>query len=144
MIVLFKNVRFAFRLFRHAVVAFALLAAAYNGVPHAVAGTYEPFNQTAFSEKVAKGSPVIIHTHEDWCVTCVMQERALKDLLQQPEYLGITIYQVNMSQDRDAALSFGLSQRSTLVAFRNGTETGRLFAETRERKVRELLNTIMW
>ena len=144
MMVLFKNVSFALRPVRHALIALALLAIAYNGVPHAVAGTYEPFNQTAFSEKVAKGSPVIIHTHEDWCVTCVMQERILKDLLQQPKYLGITIYQVSMSQNRDAALSFGLSQRSTLVAFRDGAETGRLFAETRERKVRELLDTVMW
>ena len=144
MTALFESLLFPLQPVRHAAVAIAILAAAFTGMSPAIAGTYEPFNQAAFSEKVAKGSPVVIHTHESWCVTCVMQERVLKELLTQPEYLGITVYQVNMTHDRDLLLAVGLSQRSTLVAFRNGTEAGRLNGEVRERKISTLLDTIMW
>ena len=54
---LFESLLFPLQPVRHAAVAIAILAAAFTGMPPAIAGTYEPFNQAAFTPMNPGASP---------------------------------------------------------------------------------------
>lgn len=108
------------------------------------AGSYQPYSEAGFQKKIASGAPVMVHTHESWCVTCRLQERTLKTLLTEPEYQGITVYMMSVNSDPKLAAKLGVTRRSTIVAYRNGQEQGRLQNVNRENDIRPFLDRIRW
>jgi thioredoxin-like negative regulator of GroEL len=99
----------------------------------------EPFTQARLDALNQAGQPVLVVIHADWCSTCKTQERVLQELLPQPEFKRVKMLRVDFDQQRDVVQSFGVQYQSTLIAFKNGREVGRMTAEMSPVKIAELL-----
>lgn len=100
---------------------------------------WEPFTQAKLDALNQSGQPVLVAIHADWCSTCRIQERVLQELLPQPEFKRIKLLRLDFDQQRDLAHSFGVQYQSTLMAFKNGREVGRMTAEMSPVRIEELL-----
>jgi len=63
----------------------------------------------------------------------------LQELLPQPEFKRIKLLRMDFDQQRDLVHSFGVQYQSTLIAFKNGREAGRMTAEMSPVLIAELL-----
>lgn len=99
----------------------------------------EPFTQAKLDALNQSGQPVLVAIHADWCSTCKTQERVLQELLPQAEFKQITLLRMDFDQQRELVRAFGVEYQSTLIAFRNGHEVGRMTAEMSEARIAELL-----
>lgn len=99
----------------------------------------EPFTQAKLDALNQSGQPVLVAIHADWCSTCRTQERVLQELLPQAEFKRIKMLRMDFDQQGDLVHSFGVQYQSTLIAFKNGREVGRMTAEMSPVRIEELL-----
>jgi thioredoxin 1 len=99
----------------------------------------EPFTQARLDALNQAGQPVLVAVHADWCSTCKTQERILQELLQQPEFKQIKLLRMDFDKQRESVRSFGVQYQSTLIAFKDGHEVGRMTAEMSQVRIAELL-----
>ena len=100
---------------------------------------WEPFTQAKLDALNQSGQPVLVAIHADWCSTCRTQERVLQELLPQPEFKRIKVLRMDFDQQRDLVHSFGVQYQSTLIAFKDGREVGRMTTEMSPVRIAELL-----
>ena len=113
--------------------AMLMLATAAGAVERA------PFDRAAFDAAVAAGGPVLVDVYAPWCTTCRAQSKALDALFAGPEYAAYQVFVVDYDSEKDVMRSFGTSQRSTLIVFSGGRETGRLIGDTQRDTIEALL-----
>lgn len=93
------------------------------------------------------GETVFLDFKASWCTTCAAQERVLDKLKAENESYEHVITFVNVDWDTYGksrfAQSLKIPRRSTLVVLKGNAEIGRLVAETREDKIRELLDAAL-
>ena len=82
-----------------------------------------------------------------WCTTCAAQERVLDKLkAENPSYEHVITF-VNVDWDTYRKAQFTqrlrIPRRSTLVVLKGDAEIGRLVADTREEKIKELLDAAL-
>lgn len=98
-------------------------------------------------ERLAAGETVFLDFKASWCTTCAAQERVLDALkAENPAYdQVITFVNVDWDTYRKAAFTQRLQipRRSTLVVLKGDAEIGRLVAETREEKIKALLDAAL-
>src|ERR1700719_2592111 len=82
-----------------------------------------PFNRAQFDAARAAGKPVAVVFHADWCPTCRAQAPVLKQLMQSPEFKGVTLFVANFDTEKAFKQSLAVTQQSTIVVFKNGKET---------------------
>jgi peptide-methionine (R)-S-oxide reductase len=101
------------------------------GLAASAAQAYPAYDKSA-EEAIKRGDKVLLHFHAEWCPTCKRQEKVLQGLEKDPLLKSVRLYKVDY--DKEDALKERLKVRSqsTLVAFRNGKETGRLLSKTSE------------
>ncbi len=63
----------------------------------------------------------------------------LEGLFASPEYAGFKVFVVDYDSEKDIMRSFGVQQRSTLIAFSGGAEVGRIIGDTRPAAIQALL-----
>ena len=97
------------------------------------------FDRAAFEAALAAGGPVLIDVYASWCPTCRRQEAIVLDLVADPKYAGFKIFVIDYDTEKDLMRAFGAQQRSTLIAFKNGVEVGRIVGDTRPRTIEALL-----
>lgn len=100
---------------------------------------WEPFTQAKLDALNQSGQPVLVAIHADWCSTCRTQERVLQELLPQPEFKRIKMLHMDFDQQKESVRSFGVQYQSTLIAFKNGREVGRMTAEMSPVRIADLL-----
>jgi thioredoxin 1 len=100
---------------------------------------WEPFTQAKLDALNRSGQPALVAIHADWCSTCRTQERVLQELLPQPEFKRIKMLRMDFDRQKDSVRSFGVEYQSTLIAFKNGREVGRVTAEMSPVRIAELL-----
>jgi len=98
-----------------------------------------PFNQAQFDSMRAAGKPVAVVFHADWCPTCRAQAPLLKDLLQTPALKPLTLYDAESDTEKALKHSFGVTQQSTIVVFKDGKEVARSTGETQRDSLAALL-----
>jgi thiol-disulfide isomerase/thioredoxin len=98
-----------------------------------------PFDRSAFDAALKSGKPVLVDVSATWCVTCKAQNNVLATLMKKPEFSAFTTFVVDYDTGKDVMQSFGVRDRSTLIAFRNGAEVSRLSWETSEASIAGLL-----
>ena len=118
--------------------AFATLLVPALARPALAAGRV-PFDRAAFAAALKTGKPVLIDISASWCPTCQRQKQILGQLTGQPEFAGYTIFEVDYDTEKDVMRSFGAQQRSTLIAFKDGKEVGRVVGDTRVAAIEALL-----
>lgn len=100
---------------------------------------WEPFTQAKLDALNQSGQPVLVAIHADWCSTCKTQERILQELLPQPAFNRIKLLRMDFDQQRESVRAFGVQYQSTLIAFKDGREVGRMTAEMSPNRIAELL-----
>lgn len=98
-----------------------------------------PFNQAQFDAMRAAGKPVAVVFHADWCPTCRAQAPVLKDLLQTPALKSLTLFVADFDTEKTLKKSFGVTQQSTIVVFKDGKEVARSTGDTQRGSLDALL-----
>src|SRR5580698_9276642 len=99
-----------------------------------------PFNQAQFDSMRAAGKPVAVVFHADWCPTCRAQAPVLKDLLQTPALKPLTLYVADFDTEKALKHSFGVTQQSTIIVFKDGKEVARSTGDTQRDNLAALLH----
>ncbi|WP_407491840.1 thioredoxin family protein [Pseudooceanicola sp. MF1-13] len=111
---------------------------------HAAPLDYKP---GLVEEHLDAGETVFLDFKASWCSTCAAQERVLKKLkAANPSYENVITF-IDVDWDTYGKSQFAstlkIPRRSTLVVLRGDAEIGRLVAETREAKIKELMDAAL-
>jgi thioredoxin 1 len=117
----------------------ATFAAALTLLSTFAAAAEIPFNQAQFDAARAAGKPVALVFHADWCPTCRAQAPVLKDLSQSPEFKAVTIYIADFDAEKALKKSFGVTQQSTILVFKDGKESARSTGDTQQDRLAAVL-----
>jgi thioredoxin 1 len=98
-----------------------------------------PFNQAEFETQRTSGKPVAVVFHADWCPTCRAQAPVLKELMQSPEFKGMTLFVANFDTEKAFKQSLGVTKQSTIVVFKDGKESARSTGDTQQQRLSALL-----
>jgi thiol-disulfide isomerase/thioredoxin len=120
---------------RYALAAFAALA--FSVAPAAS----EPFSKDAFDAAQKAGTPVVVHVDATWCPTCMAQKPILSKLLTEKRYGGFKEFVVDYDKGKDTMRALKAPDRSTIIVFKSGKETGRGVGDVSEASIASLLNT---
>lgn len=136
-------------LFRRSLLALALLApfAASLSAQAAVFDAVKPATPAEVQAAQAKGGAVFVDFKADWCSTCRAQEKVIGELLKEDPSLAekITFLSLDWDAYGDDPLtnSLNVPRRSTLIAFKGTTETGRIVAGTDKAEIKALIETLL-
>ncbi len=127
--------RTAFRL-----MAGTIAIAAASALPGAALAVERlPFDRAAFDAALATGKPVLVDVSATWCITCKQQHVVLDKLFGMPKFAGFTVFTVDYDTQKDIMRSFGVQQRATLIAYKDGQEVARSSWQTGEAEIAALL-----
>jgi thiol-disulfide isomerase/thioredoxin len=116
--------------------AMTALLAALSGVSVA---DEMPFDQSHYEAMHNSGKPFAVAFHAAWCPTCRAQAPVLKELTQDPEFKGITLFVANFDTEKVLERSLGVTKQSTIVVFKDGKESARSTGDTQRENLAELL-----
>ncbi len=119
-----------------AVLVFALGMAAG---PAARAATEAPFTQQAFASAQHDGKPILVDITAPWCPTCAKQRPILSQLMADPVFKDLVVYQVDFDSQKDVVRALGAQMQSTLVVFHGAAEKGRSTGDTNAQSIKTLL-----
>lgn len=80
--------------------------------------------------------PVLVDFYADWCGPCKMMSPIIEELATELKGKG-KVGKINIDQNQDLAIKYGVMSIPTLIIFKEGKETKR-FVGVRDKK--ELLN----
>ena len=98
-----------------------------------------PFDRAAFDAARRAGRPVLIDISASWCPTCLRQKAVIAELMRKPKYAAVAVFEVDYDTAKNIMRSFGAQERSTLIAFKGGSEVGRIVGDTRPQAIEALL-----
>lgn len=82
-------------------------------------------NDENFDEKVLKSEkPVLIDFYADWCMPCKMMHLILQEISEELEG-QVVVGKINVDENTDLAVKYGVMSIPTLVMIKNGNETER-------------------
>ena len=77
------------------------------------------FTTANFEEEVLKSEiPVLVDFYADWCGPCKMLAPVLHEFAD--EHAEVKVGKVNVDEEMDLAMRFGVSSIPTLILFKNG------------------------
>ena len=122
-----------------------LVKAAFAAVGMAIAlpaFAFQPqaFDAKAFEAAQAAGKPILVEVTAPWCPTCKAQAPILADLEKGAKFQNLLVVHVDFDSQKDAVKRFGARMQSTLIAFKDGTETGRSVGDTDRASIANLLD----
>jgi thioredoxin 1 len=80
----------------------------------------ESINEANFDEKVSQSSsPALVDFWAEWCGPCKMLTPVLEELSNENES-KINIYKVNVDENQQLAVKFGIRSIPTLLLFKGG------------------------
>lgn len=92
-------------------------------------------------EKVIKAStPVLVDFGADWCAPCRLIGPILDELA--PEYEGrLTIAKLDVDDNRETAIKYGVQGIPTLILFKDGQVIDRIVGALPKPKLKEWMNS---
>ena len=88
------------------------------------------FDKATFEAAQAAGKSILLHVAATWCETCEAQRVVIEKLEKDPAFKDLLVLVIDFDKQKDVMRSFGVSQRSTLIAFKGKTEMGRMTGNT--------------
>jgi thiol-disulfide isomerase/thioredoxin len=89
------------------------------------ATTATPFTQQAFAATQKEGKPILVEITAPWCPVCAKQRPILSQLLAEPAFKDLVVYNIDFDSQKDAVRDMGARMQSTLIVFNGSTEKGR-------------------
>ena len=83
------------------------------------------FSAAAFQAAQARGEPILVHIHADWCPTCRAQAPSVHALTTEPTFRGLHVFRIDFDRQENERLALGVRQQSTLIVWRRGREIAR-------------------
>lgn len=115
------------------------IAALPIAVAHADAAERRTYESASFRAAVESGRPILVHVTASWCVECKLQKPIVAAITAQPEYDGLTIFDVDFDTQKDALHALNVQTQSTLVVYRNKAETTRAVGITQRSAIEAVL-----
>lgn len=84
-----------------------------------------PYTKQVFADAQSAGKPIVLFVHASWCVTCRRQQPIVEGLTKDPAFADVLVLVVNYDRDKETLKELGVTDRSTLVAFKGKTERKR-------------------
>ncbi|MGY8904754.1 MAG: thioredoxin family protein [Burkholderiales bacterium] len=117
---------------------YLLLGAILMAASQAMALTLKPYNASDLAAAQAKGAPVAVHFHADWCPTCRAQTQSL-DKLKAKTDLDVTVFVANYDTEKTLKAEHKVVTQSTLVVFKGKQEVSRLAGQTAPEPIEAVL-----
>lgn len=111
--------------------------------PIASAATFPeetPFSHSAFEAAQRASAPILVHITASWCTTCAAQKPIIDQLLQDPQFRNLKVFNVDFDAQKALVRKFGARMQSTLIVYKGTKEEGRSSGETRPEAIRTLLD----
>ena len=106
--------------------ALAAVALATAVAAPAFAQPVRPFSAQTLKAAQAKGLPVLVDVHADWCPTCRAQAPTIGAISRDPRFAKLVILKLDFDGQVAERRALGVSKQSTLIAYRGGAERGRV------------------
>jgi len=74
-----------------------------------------------------------------WCPVCAKQRPILSQLMADPVFKDLVVYQVDFDSQKDVVRALGAQMQSTLVVFHGAAEKGRSTGDTNTQSIKALL-----
>jgi len=123
---------------------FLILGAAAAALPMAAAAAPLTYQTGMLQRRLDAGETLFLDFTASWCSTCRAQQRVLTKLKQENPAYEANITFIDIDWDTygrsQMATRMKIPRRSTLVVLKGKDELGRIVAQTREAKIRELMD----
>lgn len=118
-----------------------LLLAAVLAIPVANADAAERhrYDSTAFRTALSSGKAILVHVTAPWCGECKLQKPIVAAITAMPEYDALTIFDVDFDTQKDALRALNVQTQSTLIVYRDKSETTRAVGITRRDAIEAVL-----
>ncbi|MFY9177183.1 MAG: thioredoxin [Caldicoprobacterales bacterium] len=106
-------------------------------------GNVIQLNQQNFAEEVLSSKePVLVDFYADWCGPCKMISPIIDQIAR--EYKGkATVAKINVDENRDLALQFGVMSIPTLIFFKDGREVQRILGARPKGQLTSVLDSLI-
>lgn len=121
--------------------ALAALVCAVSTAAHA--GPIRPFSAQALRALQAKGQPVLVDAHADWCPTCRAQDVTVNAIAADPKFARLTILKLDYDKQEAEKRALNVRHQSTLIAFAGARETSRFTGVTDPAQIRALAESAL-
>lgn len=102
------------------------------------------YTDAAFDTAQKAGKPIFLDVWASWCPVCAAQDKVIgAKVLHNPKYAGAVILRVDFDRQKDVLKRFDVDQQSTLIAFKNGVEVGRVVGGTSEEVILGLTSKLL-
>ena len=115
------------------------IAALALAVANADAAERHPYESAAFRTAVDSGKTILVHVTAPWCAECKLQKPIVAAITAQPEYDGLTIFDVDFDTQKDALRALKVQTQSTLIVYRDKVETTRAVGITQRSAIEAVL-----
>jgi thiol-disulfide isomerase/thioredoxin len=99
-----------------------------------------PYDAQAFHSAQDAGRPILVEIHASWCPECKAQDQVMNRLEREPRYAKVQRFRIDFDSQKDLVKAFKAKMQSTLVLYKGRHEVARLVGETREAKIRSMLD----
>lgn len=90
-----------------------------------------------FSDAIEDTDPILVDFWATWCGPCMMQGQILEEVDKaHPEY---RIGKVNVDENRELAVKFGIEAIPTMIVFKNGEAVERIVGMRQASDIRAIL-----
>ena len=111
-------------------------------VNNAAALTLKPYSPEAVKSAQAKGLPIALHFHADWCSTCRAQQEVMRKM-EATSGPAMTVFVVDYDKEKAMRRALKVRSQSTFVVYRGRRETGRLAGDTNPDNIEAVLRTAL-
>jgi len=119
-----------------------LMLAVCCGLAPAHAVELQPYEASEVQKAIKSGAPVVVHVYAPWCLQCRAQASILSDLKPDAGLNKTRFFRVSYDQQKDVVSSLNCP-RSTVIAYKNGKEVGRMSWGTSKDDVMSVLNSAL-
>ena len=123
-----------------------ILAAAFALATIAAPAAAQPirsYSPAALRMAQARGLPVLVDVHADWCPTCRTQAPTIAAISRDPAFAKLVILKLDFDAQVPERRALGVGKQSTLIVYRGTAERGRATGITDPSQIRALAATAL-
>ena len=83
------------------------------------------FNKESFDKALEQGGLMMVDFWAEWCGPCRMLGPLVEDLAKQYEGKAVTVGKVNVDEEQELAIRYGVMSIPTVIFFKDGKEIDR-------------------